>query len=68
MSLWRALLLPVLALSLALAGYGLSGRAASVLQAQRLRDDPQRQFTPPAAGGSYAGAALGGGAGGARQR
>ncbi|WCF13774.1 hypothetical protein N4G58_09775 [Edwardsiella piscicida] len=46
MSLWRALLLPTLALSLALAGYGLSGRAASVLQAQRLRDDPQRQFTP----------------------
>ncbi|WHP79656.1 TPR domain-containing protein [Edwardsiella anguillarum] len=45
MSLWRALL-PTLALSLALAGYGLSGRAALVLQAQRLRDDPQRLFTP----------------------
>ncbi|UOU78552.1 heme lyase NrfEFG subunit NrfG [Edwardsiella anguillarum] len=43
--LW-ALLLPTLALSLALAGYGLSGRAALVLQAQRLRDDPQRLFTP----------------------
>lgn len=46
MNLLRSCLLPLLVLTLALTGYGLSGRLGPLLQMQRQQNDPRLQFTP----------------------